>query len=163
MRATGGWRRGRWRVDVKLRRSALEMWDAETAECMLMEGGTSVVSFGTTWCGPCALLAPELAAAAGALEDHGEIVVAKVDAEAAPRLASAYGVGAYPTTIWLREGREVHRLEGSLPAAALVQLTAGHLMTREEEEVLRIEQPEWFGPMLLEPAEFNSQQAPDIF
>ena len=49
------------------------------------------------------------------------------------------------------EGREVHRLEGSLPAAALVQLTARHLLTNEEEEVLRMEQPEWFGPVELGP------------
>jgi hypothetical protein len=60
-------------------------------------------------------------------------------------------------------GLQVHRLEGSLPAAALVQLTAKHLLSAEEEEFLRMEQPDWFGPMALEPVEFNSQQAPDIF
>ena len=75
----------------------------------------------------------------------------QLDAESAPGLASTYAVGAYPTTIWMLEGREVHRLEGSLPAAALVQLTARHLLTNEEEEVLRMEQPEWFGPVELGP------------
>ena len=75
----------------------------------------------------------------------------QLDAESAPGLASTYAVGAYPTTSWMLEGREVHRLEGSLPAAALVQLTARHLLTNEEEEVLRMEQPEWFGPVELGP------------
>ena len=72
-------------------------------------------------------------------------------------------VGAYPTTLWLREGREVHRLEGALPAAALVQLTAKHLLTAEEEEVLRVNAPEWFGPVLLETPDPQSRTAPDIF
>ena len=56
----------------------------------------------------------------------------------------------------------VHRLEGSLPAAALVQLTARHLLTNEEEEVLRMEQPEWFGPVQLEPMQMEGQSFPDI-
>ena len=43
-----------------------------------MEGGTVVVSFGTTWCGPCAILAPELETAATALEDYDDITIAKV-------------------------------------------------------------------------------------
>lgn len=144
--------------------AALQLWDAEEAECMLMEGGTQVVSFGTAWCGPCALLAPDLVALGDALEDGApHVTVAKVDAEEAPGLATAHAVGAYPTTLWLREGREVHRLEGALPAAALVQLTAKHLLTAEEEEVLRVNAPEWFGPVLLEPPDPQSRTAPDIF
>ena len=136
---------------------ALKLWDAEQAECMLMEGGTQVVSFGTAWCGPCALLAPDLVALGDALEDDApHVTVAKVDAEEAPGVATAHAVGAYPTTLWLREGREVHRLEGALPAAALVQLTAKHLLTAEEEEVLRVNAPEWFGPALLEPPDAQS-------
>ena len=65
--------------------AALQLWDAEQAECMLMEGGTQVVSFGTAWCGPCALLAPDLVALGDALEDDApHVTVAKVDAEEAP-------------------------------------------------------------------------------
>lgn len=144
--------------------AALQLWDAEQAECMLMEGGTQVVSFGTAWCGPCALLAPDLVALGDALEDDApHVTVAKVDAEEAPGVATAHAVGAYPTTLWLREGREVHRLEGALPAAALVQLTAKHLLTAEEEEVLRVNAPEWFGPALLEPPDAQSRTAPNVF
>ena len=126
----------------------LEQWGAEEAEFRLADGDDAVVSFGTTWCGPCAILAPELLALANALdEDCDRVDVAKVDAEEADKLATAFGIEAYPTTLWLRDGREVHRLEGSVPAAALVQLTARHLLTAEEEEVMRANQPTWFvGP-----------------
>ena len=85
-------------------------------------GSSAVVSFGTTWCGPCAVLAPELATLAAALEDIPsleDLDIAKVDAEEASSLASQHGIGAYPTTLWMREGREVHRMEGAAPAAAL--------------------------------------------
>ena len=126
----------------------LEQWGAEEAEFRLADGDDAVVSFGTTWCGPCAILAPELLALANALDnDCDRVDVAKVDAEEADKLATAFGIEAYPTTLWLRDGREVHRLEGSVPAAALVQLTARHLLTAEEEEVMRSNQPTWFvGP-----------------
>ena len=137
----------------------LEIWDAERAECALAEGGTAVVSFGTTWCGPCAVLKPELEQLARAMDEMravADVVVAKLDAEEAPALASAHAVGAYPTTLWLREGAEVHRLEGSLPASALVQLTAMHLLDAEAEEFLRAEQPKWFAPTPLEPMEMAS-------
>ena len=63
--------------------AALQRWDAEQAECMLMEGGTQW-SLGTAWCGPCAL-APDLVALGDALEDDApHVTVAKVDAEEAP-------------------------------------------------------------------------------
>ena len=128
--------------------SVAELERAEEAEFRLADGDDAVVSFGTTWCGPCAILAPELLALANALdEDCDRVDVAKVDAEEADKLATAFGIEAYPTTLWLRDGREVHRLEGSVPAAALVQLTARHLLTAEEEEVMRANQPTWFiGP-----------------
>ena len=67
------------------------------AECMLMEGGTLVVSFGTTWCGPCAILAPELETAATALEDYDDITIAKVSSFNIVR-ASAVSPSRRPAT-----------------------------------------------------------------
>ena len=42
-------------------------------------------------------------------------------------------------------------MEGALPAAALVQLTARYLMSAESTEVMRAERPEMFAPVPLEP------------
>ena len=44
-------------------------------------------------------------------------------------------------------------MEGAAPAAALVQLTAMHLLTAEEEEILRALAPEHFVPVPLDPAQ----------
>jgi thiol-disulfide isomerase/thioredoxin len=138
------------------RAGELQVWNAEEAEMSFLCGSSAVVSFGTTWCGPCAVLAPELATLAAALEDIPsleDLDIAKVDAEEASSLASQHGIGAYPTTLWMREGREVHRMEGAAPAAALVQLTAMHLLNAEEEEILRALAPEHFVPVPLDPAQ----------
>jgi hypothetical protein len=51
----------------------------------------------------------------------------------------------------MRGGVEGHRVEGALPAAALVQLTAMYLMDPESTEVMRAERPEMFAPVPLEP------------
>ena len=121
--------------------AALQLWDAEQAECMLMEGGTQVVSFGTAWCGPCALSPPTSSPSATRSRTTPRTSPSPRWMPRRLGVATAHAVGAYPTTLWLREGREVHRLEGALPAAALVQLTAKHLLTAEEEEVLRVNAP----------------------
>jgi len=133
----------------------LERWDAEHCEIAMAGGDPFVVSFGTTWCGPCHVLEPELETLAKfTWEFDDSIAVAKLDAEASPAeeaLAGRLGVDAYPTTIWMVGGREAHRVEGALPAAALVQLTASLVMDGEVAEVARATRPEMFAPVPLEP------------
>ena len=148
--------RGAFRArDRNVTTRALQIWNAEEAEMSFLCGERAVVSFGTAWCGPCAVLGPELATLATVLEDVpglDTLDIAKVDAEEASSLASQHGVQAYPTTLWMRDGREVHRMEGAAPAAALVQLTAVHLLNGEEEEVLRQLAPEQFVYVPLDPS-----------
>ena len=63
----------------------LERWDAEQCEIALAGGDPFVVSFGTTWCGPCHVLEPELETLAKfTWEFDDSIAVAKLDAEASP-------------------------------------------------------------------------------
>ena len=141
---------------VTVHAGELLVWNAEEAEASFMCGSSAVVSFGTTWCGPCTVLAPELVTLATVLEDIPsleDLDIAKVDAEEATSLASMHGIGAYPTTLWMRDGREVHRMEGAAPAAALGQLTAMHLLTGEEEEILRQVAPEQFVSVPLDPSQ----------
>jgi thioredoxin 2 len=78
-----------------------------------------VVDFWAEWCGPCKSMAPEFARAAEALEP--EVRFAKLDTEAAPATAAAYGIRSIPTMILFRGGREIARQSGAMPAGHIVQ------------------------------------------
>jgi len=64
-------------------------------------------------------MAPEFRKAAQALEP--QVRFAKLDTEAAPQQAAAYGIRSIPTMVLFRNGREVARQSGALPAGQIVQ------------------------------------------
>jgi thioredoxin 2 len=84
-----------------------------------------VVDFWAAWCAPCRMIAPALQELAG--RHAGNLKVVKVDVDANPGLAGRFGAQSIPLLVVLREGREVERIVGALPAAALESRLAPHL------------------------------------
>ena len=76
-----------------------------------------VVDFWAPWCGPCKMVAPEIAKVAAA--NAGQYVVAKVNTEALPALGSRFQVRSIPTLAVFAGGREVARDAGARPAPAI--------------------------------------------
>jgi thioredoxin 2 len=76
-----------------------------------------LVDFWAPWCGPCKMVAPEFVKVAR--EVAGRFLVAKVNTEELSGLSSRFRVTAIPTMIVLRDGREVARQAGALPAPAI--------------------------------------------
>jgi thioredoxin 2 len=76
-----------------------------------------LIDFWAPWCGPCKMVAPEVAKLAAMTA--GELLVAKVNTEDQPQIGSAMGIRSIPTFAVFNGGREIERASGGMPAAQL--------------------------------------------
>ncbi|MFE6160037.1 thioredoxin [Streptomyces sp. NPDC056486] len=75
-----------------------------------------LIDFWAEWCGPCKSFAPVYEKAA---EGNPDMVFGKVDTEAQPELAQAFGIQSIPTLMIVRDQVAVFAQPGALPEAAL--------------------------------------------
>ena len=79
-----------------------------------------MVDFWATWCGPCRMVAPVIEQVAE--EYEGRAIVGKVDVDECGDLAMRYGVMSIPTVIFFKDGKEIDRKVGVMPAGAFTQV-----------------------------------------
>ena len=79
-----------------------------------------MVDFYADWCGPCKMMAPVFAQFAK--QQRGQAIVAKVDTDRNPGVASRLAIRSIPTIAVLRDGKEVGRQVGAVPMGRLEEL-----------------------------------------
>ncbi|MFI9389771.1 thioredoxin [Streptomyces bauhiniae] len=78
-----------------------------------------LIDFWADWCGPCKQFAPVYEKAA---EANPDLVFAKVDTEAQPELAQAFGIQSIPTLMIVRDQVAIFAQPGALPETALTDV-----------------------------------------
>jgi thioredoxin 2 len=77
-----------------------------------------LVDLWAPWCGPCRMVAPAVERVAHELAGHLKAV--KVNVDESPAVAGRYQAKSIPMLILLRDGREIGRQIGALPADRLL-------------------------------------------
>jgi thioredoxin 1 len=88
-------------------------------ESLIEKGDIVIFDFWAEWCGPCKSFGPIFEAASNV---HADVTFAKVDTEAQPGLAQAFGVRAIPMIAVFRQQVLLYAEAGALPGAALEEL-----------------------------------------
>ena len=84
-----------------------------------------LIDFWAPWCGPCRMVSPVVEQMGR--EHAGHLKVVKLNIDNAPAIASRYEVQGIPLLVVVKDGAEVDRVVGAVPAAQLRDVLGRHV------------------------------------
>jgi putative thioredoxin len=106
----------------------IQNFEAEVIEASMTT--PVLVDFWAPWCGPCKSLGPVLEKVETAYAGRFKLV--KIDSDAEPQLAQAFGIKSIPTCVLMLNGQPVDGFMGALPEGQVKQFLDKHLPAEGE-------------------------------
>ena len=114
---------GRCKSDLSATGTPLEVAASADFDRLVSQSSIPVVvDYWAPWCGPCRMVAPELAKVAARAQ--GKFLVIKVNTDALSDLGERFNIRSIPTMAVFANGREVRRTSGARPAADIESFIA---------------------------------------
>ena len=103
----------------------LALNEAEFTRFIAKSDQPLLVDFWAPWCGPCKMMAPIFAQAAGQLEPQFRLI--KVNTETEQNLAGRMRIQSIPTLAIFRNGEELIRQPGAMGLSDLINWARSHV------------------------------------
>ena len=114
---------GRCKTELAATAAPLEVGSSADFDQLIARASIPiVVDYWAPWCGPCHMVAPELAKVAA--RAHGKFLVVKVNTDVLNDLGERFAIRSIPTMAVFSGGREVKRTSGARPAADIEAFVA---------------------------------------
>jgi thioredoxin 1 len=103
-----------------------EVTDKSFEKDVLQYDKPVLVDFWATWCAPCRMLEPTVAAVADKYAASARVV--KVNVDDNPQISQRYGIKGIPTLILFKGGKEEERVVGATSKEAISRMIEKHVV-----------------------------------